>query len=103
MRTKYAIFTLVTSISLGSACKYNKPSKEECEQAVSHIMELMVKERQDADREIAQRIANNSKEELLKKCIEKGTRKEIVCVLKAQSQEEVHQCNQTKKSQDPES
>ena len=98
MNTKSAIFIMIGSMTVClMACKYNKPSKEECEQAVNHITQLNINERQDEEREIAQRIADNQKDELLKTCTEKGTRKEIACILKAQTREEVYQCSEKNK------
>ena len=93
MRTLHAplIAGLVTSFALG-ACG-GKPSEADCTKFADRVVELASKTLEPAAAEVAKGMLNDTKPEMIKECIERGTKAEIDCALAAESMEALDKCS----------
>jgi small lipoprotein (TIGR04454 family) len=93
MRKSYALFIaagFAASLTIG-ACG-GKPSEDDCKKFADHFSALMTKGQEGPAAEITKSVADGMKPELIKECVEKGTKAEIDCALKAQSMEDLEKC-----------
>lgn len=94
---KYATLiatSFVASLAMG-ACS-NKPSEDTCNKFADHFTDLMIKADEGPAAEITKQVAEGMKPDLVKNCIEKGTKTEIDCALKATTMDELEKCSAPK-------
>ncbi|MGB1015661.1 MAG: TIGR04454 family lipoprotein [Nannocystaceae bacterium] len=70
----------------------SKPTKEECEKHADHYAELMGKGQEGPQAEIAKSVAADMRPELIRECQEERSKKEIECMMKADSMEALEAC-----------
>lgn len=93
----YAMFIAAGfTVSLAVGACSGKPSKDDCEKFAEHFATLMTKGQEGPNAEITKQVADGMKGELVKKCVEEGTKAEVDCVLKTTSMEEVEKCDPSK-------
>ncbi|MBK8260521.1 MAG: TIGR04454 family lipoprotein [Nannocystis sp.] len=93
MRKFYASLILtgfVASLTLG-ACG-GKPSEDDCKKFADKVIELTSKGQDAAAAELAKGMLEGMKPEMIKECVEKGTKAEVECVLKADTMEALEKC-----------
>lgn len=97
MRKTHVTFiaaSFAASLAMG-ACG-NKPSEEQCKKFADHFSELMTKGQEGPAAELTKQVAEGMKDTLVKDCIEKGTKSEVECTLKATTMEELEKCSAAK-------
>jgi small lipoprotein (TIGR04454 family) len=97
MRNSHVMFiaaSFAASLAVG-ACG-GKPSEDDCKKFADHFSTLMTKGQEGPAAEITKQVAEGMKSDLFKECVEKGTKAEIDCALKATSMEELEKCGGAK-------
>lgn len=69
-----------------------RPSPEQCEAMVEHIVVLTRESHEGSAAELAARVAEEHREALLERCASEGTAAEVECVLAAGALDEIQTC-----------
>ena len=97
MRKSYAmIIAAGFTVSLAVGACSGKPSEDDCKKFADHFATLMTKGQEGPAAEITKQVADGMKGDLVKECVEKGTKAEIDCALKAASMEDLEKCGGSK-------
>ena len=97
MRKSYAMFIAAGfTVSLAVGACGGKPSEDDCKKFADHFATLMTKGQEGPAAEITKQVADGMKGELIKECVDKGTKAEIDCALKAASMEDFEKCGNSK-------
>ena len=90
MRKSYAMFIAAGfTVSLAVGACGGKPSEDDCKKFADHFATLMTKGQEGPAAEITKQVADGMKGDLVKECVDKGTKAEIDCALKAASMEDL--------------
>lgn len=85
----------IAALGVSLAC-IPRPSAEDCEQLAAHVVELAQAEHEGRAAEIAETVAEEHAASLRERCIDEGTKREVSCVLAAESLEGVQDCAPTR-------
>lgn len=69
-----------------------RPSPEQCEAMVDHIVVLTRASQEGSAAELAAGVAEDYRKALLDACLSEGTADEVECVLAASALAEIHSC-----------
>jgi len=97
MRKSHVMFiaaSFAASLAVG-ACG-GKPSEDDCTKFADHFSTLMTKGQEGPAAEITKQVADGMKGDLFKECVDKGTKADIDCALKAASMEDLEKCGGSK-------
>src|SRR6185295_12575005 len=80
---------LALPIALGCA---PRPSEDECQAMVEHIVTLTRDAHEGRAAEIAGAVTQDHRDKLYEQCLDEGTQREVACVLEAASLDAIHEC-----------
>jgi hypothetical protein len=69
-----------------------RPSADQCEAMVDHVVALMRASHEGRAAEIASEVAERRRTALLEQCLAEGTAAEVACVLEAEALEGIQNC-----------
>lgn len=87
MASRTLALVLVASLVPLAGCGA-KPSEEQCQQFVAHLISLIEKSRDKPDGRIKQ-LARTYEDKMIEACVTEGTLREVECVLAQESLEDV--------------
>ena len=80
---------LVAALVLSFGCT-KKPTREDCEEMIDHLLKVQLAETEGADNATA--VVNSMREELLTDCLKSASKEKVDCFLAAETNDEVRKC-----------
>lgn len=93
---KSPLFIAAFTVSLAAGACAGKASEEDCKKFSEHFAALMVQGQEGPAAEITKQVADGMKEQNYQECVEKGTKKETDCILKATTMEDAIKCDSSR-------
>lgn len=83
-------------VTLAASACGGKPSEDDCKKLADNYVNQMSRGQEGPAADITRQVAEGMRPDLIKDCMERGTRAEVDCAIKATTMEELQKCADTK-------
>lgn len=83
-------------VTLAAGACGGRPSEDDCKKLADNYVDQMSRGQEGPAADITRQVAEGMRPDLLKDCMERGTKAEVDCAIKATTMEELQKCADTK-------